>query len=86
MLILFSYIFHLNLEEYWENENMKIIKDQDINTTDVSEKFEISELALQTPIGWSSICLDQAINYYIDCNSVNINRNEILNTINCEEL
>lgn len=30
----------------------------------------INELSTETPIGWSSTCLDQTINYYIDCNSV----------------
>ena len=24
----------------------------------------------EEPIGWSSICLDQTINYYIECNSI----------------
>nr|YP_009297958.1 hypothetical protein Plocam_060 [Plocamium cartilagineum]AOM67896.1 hypothetical protein Plocam_060 [Plocamium cartilagineum] len=30
----------------------------------------INELSAETPIGWSSTCLDQTINYYIDCNSI----------------
>nr|YP_009244483.1 hypothetical protein Gchil_067 [Agarophyton chilense]AMK96725.1 hypothetical protein Gchil_067 [Agarophyton chilense]ASP44620.1 hypothetical protein [Agarophyton chilense] len=27
------------------------------------------ELSLETPIGWSSTCFDETINYYMDCNS-----------------
>lgn len=34
-------------------------------------ELEVNELLSETPVGWSSICLDQTINYYIDCNSVN---------------
>jgi hypothetical protein len=26
------------------------------------------DLQYETPVGWSSICLDQTIHYYIDCN------------------
>lgn len=29
---------------------------------------EIDDLAYETPVGWSSICLDQTIHYYMDCN------------------
>lgn len=33
----------------------------------------ISELSSETPVGWSSICLDQTISYYIEFNSINSN-------------
>ena len=36
-------------------------------------EFEMNELSSQTPVGWSSICLDQTIHYYIDYNSTHIN-------------
>ena len=39
--------------------------------------LDMNELSLETPVGWSSICLDQTINYYIDCNSTNIDESEI---------
>ena len=41
---------------------------ENINNNDYN--LEIGELSSQTPVGWSSICLDQTINYYIDCNTV----------------
>nr|YP_009296009.1 hypothetical protein Schiz_061 [Schizymenia dubyi]AOM64944.1 hypothetical protein Schiz_061 [Schizymenia dubyi] len=37
---------------------------------------DISELAEETPVGWSSTCLDQTISYYIDCNSMIAKNNE----------
>nr|YP_010986212.1 hypothetical protein NDC12_pgp006 [Polyopes affinis]WOL37130.1 hypothetical protein [Polyopes affinis] len=37
------------------------------NTDDT---YDINELSAETPVGWSSICLDQTINYYIDYNSM----------------
>nr|QVY58052.1 hypothetical protein [Betaphycus gelatinus] len=40
------------------------------------------ELSMETPIGWSSVCFDQTINYYIECNSVNTHEIEIDNTEN----
>jgi len=33
--------------------------------------YDSDELLEDRPIGWSSICLDQTINYYIECNSIN---------------
>ena len=33
--------------------------------------YEIDELSSETPVGWSSICLDQTISYYIECNTMN---------------
>ena len=35
-----------------------------------------SNLAMETPVGWSSICFDQTIDYYIECNSVTLNYND----------
>lgn len=43
--------------------------------------LEISELSSQTPVGWSSICLDQTINYYIDCNTINLDTEEDIESI-----
>ena len=28
----------------------------------------MDDLTNETPVGWSSICLDQTIHYYIECN------------------
>ena len=39
------------------------------NSVDTEYSIAINELSEETPIGWSSTCLDQAINYYIDWNS-----------------
>nr|QCI09153.1 hypothetical protein [Inkyuleea mariana] len=36
------------------------------NAYDLSD---VNELSGETPIGWSSACLDQTISYYIDCNT-----------------
>lgn len=47
---------------------------ENINNNDYN--LEIGELSSQTPVGWSSICLDQTINYYIDCNTINIDTEE----------
>lgn len=33
----------------------------------------MNELSEETPVGWSSTCLDQTINYYIDWNSTHFN-------------
>lgn len=30
----------------------------------------------ETPIGWSSTCLDQTLFYYLECNHMNDNRDE----------
>ena len=46
-------------------ENTKIIEDY-------SDSLQENILATEKPIGWSSICLDQTINYYIECNSATI--------------
>lgn len=32
--------------------------------------YEIDELSSETPVGWSSICLDQTISYYIEHNPI----------------
>ena len=35
-----------------------------------------SNLAMETPVGWSSICFDQTIDYYIECNSITLSYND----------
>ena len=52
---------------------------ENINNNDYN--LEIGELSSQTPVGWSSICLDQTINYYIDCNTVNLDIEEDLESV-----
>ena len=52
-----------NLEVY-NNENTEVI---------------IDDLSYETPVGWSSICLDQTIHYYIDCN-INIAQSRSINS------
>lgn len=37
-----------------------------LNSYDLSD---INELSVETLESWSSTCLDETINYYIDCNS-----------------
>lgn len=46
-----------------------------------SDKIEniIDDLTYETPVGWSSICLDQTIHYYIDCN-INIAQSRSINS------
>nr|YP_063667.1 conserved hypothetical plastid protein [Gracilaria tenuistipitata var. liui]AAT79742.1 conserved hypothetical plastid protein [Gracilaria tenuistipitata var. liui] len=47
--------------------------------------LNIDDLSLETPIGWSSTCFDETINYYIDCNSSFVetkNENDINNNNN----
>ena len=53
---------------------------ENINNND--HNLEIGELSSQTPVGWSSVCLDQTISYYIDCNTVNIETEEDFDNIN----
>nr|BCB92373.1 hypothetical protein [Grateloupia asiatica] len=43
---------------------------------DTNDSSNIYELSTETPVGWSSICLDQTINYYIDYNSTHVEDNE----------
>lgn len=43
-----------------------------VNRGEYEYEFEMNELSSQTPVGWSSICLDQTIHYYIDYNSTHI--------------
>ena len=46
------------------------------STKNISKNFDLSEegtLSMETPVGWSSICLDQTIDYYIECNSTTLN-------------
>nr|QVY58457.1 hypothetical protein [Kappaphycus striatus] len=37
-----------------------------------SDDYVNDELLMETPIGWSSVCFDQTINYYMECNSINV--------------
>lgn len=45
-----------------------------------NDNYVNDELSMETPIGWSSVCFDQTIDYYIECNS--INAHEIYDTDN----
>nr|AOM64539.1 hypothetical protein Riqu_060 [Riquetophycus sp.] len=51
------------------------------NIVGTDYEVEINELSSETPVGWSSICLDQTINYYIDCNSTNIYEKKIFENV-----
>nr|YP_009774108.1 conserved hypothetical plastid protein [Caulacanthus okamurae]QIZ74725.1 conserved hypothetical plastid protein [Caulacanthus okamurae] len=42
-----------------------------INNLSTANNDKTNELSLETPIGWSSLCFDQTIDYYIECNSTN---------------
>ena len=48
------------------------MQSSELNNTNVYNSNEldhnINDLVNEIPIGWSSTCLDQTINYYIDCN------------------
>nr|YP_009511025.1 hypothetical protein [Hydropuntia rangiferina]AXI96698.1 hypothetical protein [Hydropuntia rangiferina] len=37
----------------------------------LQNELNLDDLVSETPIGWSSTCFDETINYYIDCNSNN---------------
>lgn len=39
------------------------------NILAIGNEFNDNQLLSETPIGWSSICFDQTISYYIECNS-----------------
>nr|YP_010865299.1 hypothetical protein QQR83_pgp075 [Campylaephora boydenii]WGT74207.1 hypothetical protein [Campylaephora boydenii] len=45
----------------YDQDNLEVYND---GTTENG----VDDLAYETPVGWSSICLDQTIHYYIDCN------------------
>ena len=49
------------------------------NVNKLYDNFEVHELSSETPVGWSSICLDQTINYYIDYHSTHHQEEENLN-------
>lgn len=49
-----------------DSNNQYNLNDYDQNDIDNG----IDNLVQETPVGWSSICLDQTINYYIDCNII----------------
>nr|YP_009511637.1 hypothetical protein [Melanthalia intermedia]AXI97514.1 hypothetical protein [Melanthalia intermedia] len=40
-----------------------------VKVSEVHNDQNTDELSLETPIGWSSTCFNETINYYIDCNS-----------------
>lgn len=42
-------------------------------TEEYNDFLQENTLATEKTIGWSSICLDQTISYYIECNSSAIN-------------
>lgn len=52
------------------------------NIANLDNDFEVNELSYETPVGWSSICLDQTINYYIDCNSISIDEKNSVEYMN----
>nr|YP_009300560.1 hypothetical protein BI106_gp048 [Campylaephora sungminbooi]AKU47479.1 hypothetical protein [Campylaephora sungminbooi]ALN11926.1 hypothetical protein 58 [Campylaephora sungminbooi] len=45
----------------YDQDNLEVYNDTTTETV-------VDDLAYETPVGWSSICLDQTIHYYIDCN------------------
>ena len=49
--------------ELWEKKMESL--EHLFSSYDVHNSSELSE---QIPMGWSSVCLDQTINYYIECN------------------
>jgi len=40
--------------------------------------YSEDELLEEASLGWSSVCLDQTINYYIECNSLKSQNKEEL--------
>ncbi|CCP38196.1 conserved hypothetical plastid protein (plastid) [Chondrus crispus] len=38
-----------------------------------NELLSNDEISLETPIGWSSTCFNETIDYYTECNSINLN-------------
>nr|YP_009294456.1 hypothetical protein Aspa_060 [Asparagopsis taxiformis]AOM65939.1 hypothetical protein Aspa_060 [Asparagopsis taxiformis] len=43
--------------------------------------YSEDELLEEASLGWSSVCLDQTINYYIECNSLKSQNKEELQDI-----
>nr|YP_009546544.1 hypothetical protein [Gelidium kathyanniae]AYO27892.1 hypothetical protein [Gelidium kathyanniae] len=54
----------------------EISMDNTKNKDEYDDMLQEGVLAMETPVGWSSICLDQTIDYYIECNSVTLNHND----------
>nr|YP_009510822.1 hypothetical protein [Gracilaria gracilis]AXI96495.1 hypothetical protein [Gracilaria gracilis] len=48
----------------------------------INDDSIVDDLSSETPIGWSSTCFDETINYYIDCNSNSIEIKDKDNTEN----
>ena len=46
------------------------------NKDEYNDLLQENILAMETPVGWSSICLDKTIDYYIECNSITLNHND----------
>lgn len=44
-----------------------------------------SDHELEAPLGWSSTCFDQTVNYYIECNSINAKNEEKINKFNTQK-
>ena len=63
------------LEQFWE-KNMEYIDNLFINRDD---NYDDNELLFDKPVGWSSVCFDQTVNYYIEHNSIS-NINELKET------
>nr|YP_009398660.1 hypothetical protein [Kuetzingia canaliculata]ARW67846.1 hypothetical protein [Kuetzingia canaliculata] len=43
--------------------------------SDYNYTIDNNNISEEMPTGWSFICLDEAINYYTDCNNKNIDCN-----------
>lgn len=56
------------------------------NISDNDDLLNKNELSLETPIGWSSMCFDQTIDYYMECNSINSNSEKGIENINNKDL
>nr|YP_009731953.1 hypothetical protein [Gracilaria edulis]QHS70619.1 hypothetical protein [Gracilaria edulis] len=48
----------------------------------LQNELNLDDLISETPIGWSSTCFDETINYYMDCNSNNSSYEKIKNQDN----
>lgn len=57
-----EYIMTSGLNNIYENQNDSYIYNEST----------VNDYDIDTPIGWSSICFDETINYYTDCNNKNL--------------
>nr|YP_009295701.1 hypothetical protein 64 [Mastocarpus papillatus]AOL58185.1 hypothetical protein 64 [Mastocarpus papillatus] len=46
------------------------------NISEDNDLLDNEELSLETPVGWSSTCFNETIDYYIECNSINSNNRQ----------